>query len=165
MSSSGSAITAQVIATYQELTTVITLNIVVTALLLYDVILTSGREYQYIWRSPKSWVSRVLYMWNRYMFLFNLLVNLGTIPAISVTITAYQKPPVYLPAPLNCAQTDTASRNLSIGVADYLKKAERRLREEDHVEQYMDTNTRKALIQKCQQVPIRQHAKLMWENS
>ncbi|EIW56809.1 uncharacterized protein TRAVEDRAFT_49631 [Trametes versicolor FP-101664 SS1] len=43
--------------------------------------------------------------------------------------------------------------------------AERRLREEDHVEQYVNTNTRKALIQKCQQVPIRQHAKLMWENS
>lgn len=26
-------------------------------------------------------------MWNRYMFLFNLLVNLGTIPAISVTVS------------------------------------------------------------------------------
>ncbi|KAH9851581.1 Cullin-domain-containing protein [Lenzites betulinus] len=50
-------------------------------------------------------------------------------------------------------------------VADYLKKAEERLREEeDRVERYMNTNTRKALIQKCEQVLIREHAELMWEN-
>lgn len=50
-------------------------------------------------------------------------------------------------------------------VADYLKKAEERLREEeDRVERYMNTNTRKALIQKCEHVLIREHAELMWEN-
>ncbi|KAI0632450.1 Cullin-domain-containing protein [Trametes polyzona] len=50
-------------------------------------------------------------------------------------------------------------------VADYLKKAEERLREEeDRVERYMNTNTRKALIQKCEQVLIREHADLMWDN-
>ncbi|KAI0357405.1 Cullin-domain-containing protein [Trametes cingulata] len=50
-------------------------------------------------------------------------------------------------------------------VADYLKKAEERLREEeDRVERYMNTNTRKALIQKCEHVLIREHAVLMWEN-
>ncbi|KAI0647741.1 Cullin-domain-containing protein [Trametes meyenii] len=50
-------------------------------------------------------------------------------------------------------------------VADYLKKAEERLREEeDRVERYMNTNTRKALIQKCEHVLIREHADLMWEN-
>ncbi|KAH9890030.1 Cullin-domain-containing protein [Cubamyces lactineus] len=50
-------------------------------------------------------------------------------------------------------------------VADYLKKAEERLREEeDRVERYMNTNTRKALIQKCEHVLIREHAQLMWDN-
>ncbi|OSD07550.1 Cullin-domain-containing protein [Trametes coccinea BRFM310] len=50
-------------------------------------------------------------------------------------------------------------------VADYLKKAEERLREEeDRVERYLNTNTRKALIQKCEHVLIREHADLMWEN-
>ncbi|KAI0669208.1 Cullin-domain-containing protein [Trametes maxima] len=50
-------------------------------------------------------------------------------------------------------------------VADYLKKAEERLREEeDRVERYMNTNTRKALIQKCEHVLIREHEDLMWEN-
>ena len=50
-------------------------------------------------------------------------------------------------------------------VADYLKKAEERLREEeDRVERYMNTNTRKALIQKCEHVLIREHADLMWES-
>ena len=50
-------------------------------------------------------------------------------------------------------------------VADYLKKAEERLREEeDRVERYMNTNTRKALITKCEHVLIREHAELMWDN-
>ena len=50
-------------------------------------------------------------------------------------------------------------------VADYLKKAEERLREEeDRVERYMNTNTRKALINKCEHVLIREHSELMWEN-
>ena len=50
-------------------------------------------------------------------------------------------------------------------VADYLKKAEERLREEeDRVERYMNTNTRKALITKCEHVLIREHAELMWES-
>ncbi|TBU61877.1 Cullin-domain-containing protein [Dichomitus squalens] len=50
-------------------------------------------------------------------------------------------------------------------VADYLKKAEERLREEeDRVERYMNTNTRKALINKCEQVLIREHAELMWDS-
>ena len=50
-------------------------------------------------------------------------------------------------------------------VADYLKKAEERLREEeDRVERYMNTNTRKGLITKCEHVLIREHAQLMWDN-
>ncbi|EIW56807.1 uncharacterized protein TRAVEDRAFT_49629 [Trametes versicolor FP-101664 SS1] len=78
-----SAVTAQYIAEVQGLTTNLSCGIATTALLLYDVILTSGREYQYIWRSKKSWVSRGLYVWNRYMYLLYLLMNLGTIPPIS----------------------------------------------------------------------------------
>ena len=50
-------------------------------------------------------------------------------------------------------------------VADYLKKAEERLREEeDRVERYMNSNTRKALINKCEHVLIREHAERMWES-
>ncbi|KAI0055375.1 Cullin-domain-containing protein [Artomyces pyxidatus] len=50
-------------------------------------------------------------------------------------------------------------------VSDYLKKAEERLREEeDRVERYLHTTTRKLLISKCEHVLIRQHAELMWEN-
>lgn len=50
-------------------------------------------------------------------------------------------------------------------VSDYLKKAEERLREEeDRVERYLNTQTRKALISKCEHVLIRQHSELMWES-
>jgi len=50
-------------------------------------------------------------------------------------------------------------------VPDYLKKAEERLREEeDRVERYLNTNTRKSLISKCEQVLIREHSALMWEH-
>ncbi|TFK73584.1 Cullin-domain-containing protein [Pluteus cervinus] len=50
-------------------------------------------------------------------------------------------------------------------VSDYLKKAEERLKEEeDRVERYLNTQTRKPLINKCEDVLIRQHAELMWEN-
>ena len=50
-------------------------------------------------------------------------------------------------------------------VSDYLKKAEDRLREEeDRVECYLHTKTRKELIAKCEHVLIREHAELMWDS-
>lgn len=50
-------------------------------------------------------------------------------------------------------------------VAEYLKKAEERLREEeDRVERYLNNNTRKGLISKCEQVLIREHSQRMWES-
>lgn len=50
-------------------------------------------------------------------------------------------------------------------VSDYLKKAEERLREEeDRVERYLHTQTRKPLISKCEHVLIREHSELMWES-
>jgi cullin 1 len=50
-------------------------------------------------------------------------------------------------------------------VSDYLKKAEERLREEeDRVERYLNKQTRKALISKCEHVLIREHSELMWES-
>ena len=49
--------------------------------------------------------------------------------------------------------------------SDYLKKAEERLKEEeDRVERYLHTTTRKLLIPKCEHVLVRAHAGLMWEN-
>ncbi|EPS98422.1 hypothetical protein FOMPIDRAFT_1024606 [Fomitopsis schrenkii] len=50
-------------------------------------------------------------------------------------------------------------------VAEYLKKAEERLREEeDRVERYLNNNTRKGLVSKCEQVLIRDHSVRMWDN-
>jgi cullin 1 len=50
-------------------------------------------------------------------------------------------------------------------VSDYLKKAEERLKEEeDRVERYLHTTTRKLLISKCEHVLVRAHADLMWES-
>ncbi|KAF8908935.1 Cullin [Gymnopilus junonius] len=50
-------------------------------------------------------------------------------------------------------------------ISDYLKKAEERLREEeDRVERYLNTQTRKPLISKCEHVLIREHSSLMWES-
>lgn len=50
-------------------------------------------------------------------------------------------------------------------ISDYLKRAEDRLREEeDRVERYLHTKTRKELISKCEHVLIREHSELMWES-
>ncbi|KAJ4478974.1 ubiquitin-protein ligase [Lentinula aciculospora] len=50
-------------------------------------------------------------------------------------------------------------------VSEYLKKAEDRLREEeDRIERYLHTSTRKELITKCEHVLIREHSELMWES-
>jgi cullin 1 len=55
-----------------------------------------------------------------------------------------------------------AENNLS----DYLNKAEERLKEEeDRVERYLHTTTRKLLISKCEDILIRTHAELMWDTS
>ncbi|KAF8527458.1 Cullin-domain-containing protein [Hysterangium stoloniferum] len=49
-------------------------------------------------------------------------------------------------------------------VSDYLKRAEERLREEeDRVERFLNTNTRKLLVSRCEHVLIREHAEVMWE--
>ena len=49
-------------------------------------------------------------------------------------------------------------------VSDYLKKAEERLKEEeDRVDRYLHTTTRKTLITKCEHVLIRDHAETMQE--
>ncbi|CAK5269764.1 unnamed protein product [Mycena citricolor] len=49
-------------------------------------------------------------------------------------------------------------------VSDYLKKAEERLREEeDRVDRYLNTQTRKPLVLKCEQVLIREHSNLLWD--
>lgn len=60
---------------------------VAIVLLLYDIVLTLRQEYEYIWRSPKSSFSRLLYAWNRYMILFFSVLTLGTIPPLSNTVS------------------------------------------------------------------------------
>ncbi|EIW63096.1 uncharacterized protein TRAVEDRAFT_43403 [Trametes versicolor FP-101664 SS1] len=102
MSSLSSAAVAQVIATYQGVMTTVIVNISTTgkyrlrvpspssSLIAYDVLLTFGQEYLYIWRSRKSWFTRILYMWNRYMYLLYSLLILGTIPSMSNTEPKHQ---------------------------------------------------------------------------
>jgi cullin 1 len=51
------------------------------------------------------------------------------------------------------------------GLSGYLKLAEERLKEEeDRVDRYLNTETRKPLVSKCEQVLIRQHSNLMCES-
>lgn len=50
-------------------------------------------------------------------------------------------------------------------VSEYLRKADIRLREEENrVERYLHTKTRKELISKCEDTLIRQHSPIMWDN-
>ena len=50
-------------------------------------------------------------------------------------------------------------------MSDYLKKAEDRLKEEeDRVERYLHTKTRKDLISRCENVLIREHLELMQDS-
>jgi len=50
-------------------------------------------------------------------------------------------------------------------ISDYLKKAEERLKEEeDRVDRYLNSQTRKPLVAKCEQVLIRQHAQVIWDS-
>ena len=50
-------------------------------------------------------------------------------------------------------------------VPDYLKKVEERLREEENrVERYLHTETRKELLSKCENVLIREHGELLLES-
>ena len=50
-------------------------------------------------------------------------------------------------------------------MSDYLRKAEERLKEEeDRVERYLHTTTRKLLISKCEHILVRTHAELMWDS-
>ncbi|THV03349.1 Cullin-domain-containing protein [Dendrothele bispora CBS 962.96] len=50
-------------------------------------------------------------------------------------------------------------------VSEYLRKAEDRLKEEeDRIERYLHTKTRKELITKCEHVLIRDHSELMWDS-
>ncbi|EIW53816.1 uncharacterized protein TRAVEDRAFT_51559 [Trametes versicolor FP-101664 SS1] len=83
MSLQSSTAAAQVVATYQAVTTDLSFAMAPTVLLLYDVFLTSGQEYRYIWRKSKKWIPQILYLCNRYMYLLYLLLSLGTIPSIS----------------------------------------------------------------------------------
>ncbi|KAL1937165.1 hypothetical protein VTO73DRAFT_14507 [Trametes versicolor] len=146
--SSSSAASTQHAAEIQELTTNLSCAIATTALLLYDVLLTSGQEYRHIWRSRKSWFSRALCA--SVVWLTVILRNLnyigpamftalriyavsrknrvlgGVALALSMTpfvinmSTIYEILPINLPAPLNCTQANTASRSISAGISSIL---------------------------------------------
>jgi cullin 1 len=62
-------------------------------------------------------------------------------------------------------KTESESFLAENNVPTYLKRAEERLREEeDRIERYLNANTRKTLISRCEHVLIREHADKMWDD-
>lgn len=58
---------------------------------MYDAILCIGKEVQFAWQSPAERsrkISRVLYIYNRYMSLLWNLMSCGAIPAISDIVSS-----------------------------------------------------------------------------
>ncbi|KIP06829.1 hypothetical protein PHLGIDRAFT_72117 [Phlebiopsis gigantea 11061_1 CR5-6] len=71
----------------------------------------------------------------------------------------------FLEATENYYRTESRAFLAENSVPDYMKKADERLREEeDRVERYLNTNTRKALISKCEHVLIREHSEKLWDH-
>ncbi|EIW57019.1 uncharacterized protein TRAVEDRAFT_49830 [Trametes versicolor FP-101664 SS1] len=91
MSSSNSASTAELISAYQSMRTDHIITVVIATLLLYDAIVCMDMEVQYVWRAPKAShkLSRLLYIYNRYMSILWNLLDIGLIGSISDTITTY----------------------------------------------------------------------------
>jgi cullin 1 len=58
------------------------------------------------------------------------------------------------------AQTCTDNSSTSV----LSQKSRKRLKEENRIDQFLDTDTREQLISKCEYVLIRQHSSLMWES-
>ncbi|KAI0824145.1 hypothetical protein BC628DRAFT_445168 [Trametes gibbosa] len=58
-----------------------------SALFIYDCILCLGREYQYVWRSGKSRVSRLLFLYIRYTTLLPSILAFWTITPLTDTVS------------------------------------------------------------------------------
>ncbi|KAI0628083.1 hypothetical protein C8Q77DRAFT_1162472 [Trametes polyzona] len=78
MSAPDASLVPEVIAAYESVTINIEFALAVTAILLYDTILTLDKEIQNIWRSPRRWHQRALYIINRYAVLVGHILELGT---------------------------------------------------------------------------------------
>ncbi|KAI0632189.1 hypothetical protein C8Q77DRAFT_907244 [Trametes polyzona] len=83
MSTSDSLLVSEVISAYGSLRLDASLSIATTALLFYDAFLTSEKEYDYVWRTPRKWHQRVIYTLNKYTVLLGSALALGTIYPIS----------------------------------------------------------------------------------
>jgi len=82
---------------------------------------------------------------------------------LSVYESAFQTP--FLIATENYYKAESEQFLAENTVSEYLKKAEARLKEEeDRVEMYLHSSTRKGLILKCEDVLIRAHAQKMWDD-
>ncbi|KAL1938453.1 hypothetical protein VTO73DRAFT_11693 [Trametes versicolor] len=91
MSSSLSAIIAELVASYQSARTFNSITVAVATLLAYDLLLCIGKEVQYAWRSPEAArsVPRVLYIFNRYMPVLWSILNLRLMGTLSDTRQAH----------------------------------------------------------------------------
>ncbi|KAI0356738.1 hypothetical protein OH77DRAFT_1422925 [Trametes cingulata] len=81
MSSSDETQATAVIQLYQAVFASGYIVVAATALLLYDVLLSFDAEARLVWRNPKSFAS-LLYLLNRYLALFILLLSFATINPI-----------------------------------------------------------------------------------
>ncbi|EIW57012.1 uncharacterized protein TRAVEDRAFT_49821 [Trametes versicolor FP-101664 SS1] len=88
MSSSDSSSIAEVVFISQSVRTNYTIDMLIATLLVYDALLCVDMEVRYVWRAPKASrkLSRLLYIYNRYMSILWNLLSLGTIGAISDTV-------------------------------------------------------------------------------
>ncbi|KAH9856116.1 hypothetical protein C2E23DRAFT_503445 [Lenzites betulinus] len=72
---------------YENARSVNNCGIGLAVLLAYDTLLNMEREVSLVWQSQKSWVSRVIYVLNRYTMLFSSLLQLGVVPSISDSVS------------------------------------------------------------------------------
>ncbi len=83
-------------------------------------------------------------------------------PQLDIYHKEFQAP--FLTATVRYYQAESAAFIANNSVSDYLKKAESRLEEEaDRVNLYLNDSTRTELKKVCEEVLIRDHQEIMWD--
>ncbi|KAL1937387.1 hypothetical protein VTO73DRAFT_13793 [Trametes versicolor] len=107
MSSSDSSIVSEIVAASDTASTLHTIYMVIASLLVYDAILCMDMEVRCVWRAPKASrkLSRLLYMYNRYMSILWNLLYLGLIGTVSDTVHI-----LFAPDPVPPSSCDALNR-------------------------------------------------------
>ncbi|EIW57006.1 uncharacterized protein TRAVEDRAFT_49817 [Trametes versicolor FP-101664 SS1] len=88
MPSNTSASVSEIVDAAHDVRTGDMIDVVVVALLVYDALLCLDKEVRYVWHSPKASrkLSRLLYIYNRYMSVVWNILAIGKIGTISDTV-------------------------------------------------------------------------------